>query len=106
MRPGGQRVIRVLDRSPSIRRSTMRIVYAFRRSALYPDPGREAELPPKEARVPFLRRVKESGFEGLELAVPRAGEAEARELRRELEDAGLPCAAVRGGGASLRPQEI
>ena len=62
----------------------MRIVYAFRRSALYPDPGREAELPPKEARGGFLRKVKEIGFEGLELAVPRSGEAEARALRREI----------------------
>jgi sugar phosphate isomerase/epimerase len=84
----------------------MRIVYAFRRSALFPDPGREADLPPMEARSAFLRKVKESGFDGLEVAAPHTGEAEARELRRELEDAGLPCAAVRGGGASLRPQEI
>src|SRR5207237_949421 len=49
---------------PSVRRSIMRVVYAFRRSALYPDPGREAELPPKEARPAFLRKVKEIGFEG------------------------------------------
>jgi sugar phosphate isomerase/epimerase len=84
----------------------MRIVYAFRHSALYPDLGREAELPVEEARSAFLRKVKEIGFEGIELAVPRGGETEARELRRELEDAGLPCAAVRGGGASLRPQEM
>src|SRR5437879_10907119 len=84
----------------------MRIVYAFRRSALYPDPGREAELPPKEARGGFLRKVREIGFEGLEVTVPHAGEAEARELRRELEDAGLPGAAVRGGGASLHPRDL
>jgi sugar phosphate isomerase/epimerase len=84
----------------------MRIVYAFRRSALYPDPGREAELPPKEARGGFLRKAREIGFEGLELAVPRGGEAEARELRRELEDVGLPCAALRGGGPSLHPRDL
>ncbi len=84
----------------------MRIVYAFRRSALYPDPGREAELPATDARRSFLRKAKEAGFDGLEVAVPQAGEAEARELRRELEDAGLPCMAVRGGGPSLRPRDI
>jgi sugar phosphate isomerase/epimerase len=72
----------------------MRIVNAFRRSAVYPDPGREAELPVEEARSAFLRKVKEIGFEGIELSVPRGGETEARELRRELEDAGLPCAAA------------
>src|SRR5713226_4442548 len=84
----------------------MRIVYAFRRSTLYPDPGREAELPPKEVRGAFLRKVKEIGFEGLELAVPHTGEAKARELRREVEEAGLPCAAVRGGGPSLHPRDL
>jgi sugar phosphate isomerase/epimerase len=84
----------------------MRIVYAFRRSALYPDPGREAELPAREARRPFLRKAKEAGFDGLELAVPSAGEAEVRELRREVEAAGLACLAVRGGGPSLRPRDI
>jgi sugar phosphate isomerase/epimerase len=84
----------------------MRIVYAFRRTAFYPDPGREGELPPEEVRRPFLRKVREVGFEGLELAVPRTGEAEARELRRELEDASLPCAAVRGGGPSLHPRDL
>jgi sugar phosphate isomerase/epimerase len=84
----------------------MPIVYAFRRSALYPDPGREAELPPKETRRPFLLKVRETGFEGMELAVPHGGETEARELRRELEDAGLPCRAVRGGGPSLHPRDL
>jgi sugar phosphate isomerase/epimerase len=84
----------------------MRIVYAFRRTTFYPDPGREAELPPKEVRGAFLRKVKEIGFEGLELAVPRSGEAEARALRREVEEAGLPCAAVRGGGPSLHPRDL
>ena len=84
----------------------MRIVYAFRRTTFYPDHGHEAELPPKEVRGAFLRKVKEIGFEGLELAVPRSGEAEARALRREVEEAGLPCAAVRGGGPSLHPRDL
>ena len=84
----------------------MRIVYAFRGARFYPDPGREGELPLGEARGAFLRKVKEIGFDALELAVPQAGEAEARELRRVLEDAGLPCASVRGGGPSLHPRDL
>lgn len=84
----------------------MRIVYAFRRTAFYPDPGREAELPPREVRGPFLRKVEEVGFEGLELAAPHGSEAEIRELRREVGDAGVPCAAVQGGGPSLHPRDF
>lgn len=84
----------------------MRIVYAFRRSALYPDRGGEGELPSREVLGAFLRKVKEIGFEGVELAIPKGGESEARELRRVLEDAGLPCLAVRGGGPSLHPRDL
>jgi sugar phosphate isomerase/epimerase len=84
----------------------MRIVYAFRRTAFYPDPGLEGELPPREVRRAFFSKVREAGFEGLELAVPHGSEAEARDLRREVEDAGLPCRAVRGGGPSLHPRDL
>jgi sugar phosphate isomerase/epimerase len=84
----------------------MRIVYAFRRSALFPDRGGEGELPSREALGAFLRKVKEIGFDGLEVAIPRGGEPEARELRRILEDAALPCLAVRGGGPSLHPRDL
>src|SRR5262245_37119687 len=84
----------------------MRIVYAFRRSALYPDPGGEANLPSTEVLGAFLRKVKEIGFDGVELAVPKGSEAEVRELRHLLEDAGLPCLALRGGGPSLHPRDL
>jgi sugar phosphate isomerase/epimerase len=83
----------------------MPFTYAFRRTTFYPDPGLQLELPPKEIRGKFLRKVKEIGFDGLELGVP-SSEAAARELRRELEDAGLPCRAVRGGGPSLHPASL
>jgi sugar phosphate isomerase/epimerase len=78
------------------------LVYAFRRTALYPDPDTGTELP-DEGRAAYLRAVREVGFEGLELGVPPGNEADLQELRRELEDNGLPCRAVRGGGPSLRP---
>jgi sugar phosphate isomerase/epimerase len=84
----------------------MRVIYAFRRSTFYPHTGNETDLPPPEVRSGWLRTVKALGFEGLELGVPHGGETAARELRRELEDAGLPCVAVRGGGPSLHPRDL
>lgn len=82
----------------------MAIIYAFRRATLYPDVGREGELPAREARGAFLKVVKGLGFDGVELPIP--DERETGEIRRELEGAGLPCRAVRGGGPSLHPRDI
>lgn len=84
----------------------MRIIYAFRRTVFHPHMGGGLELPSNEMRVPFLRKVKEMGFDGLELGVSNAPERELRDLRLELEDAGLPCAALRGGGPSLHPRNV
>ena len=84
----------------------MKIIYAFRRTVFHPHMGGGLELPSNEMRVPFLRKVKEMGFDGLELGVSNAPERELRDLRLELEDAGLPCAALRGGGPSLHPRNV
>src|SRR6266536_1961683 len=81
----------------------MSLIYAFRRTTLFPRADTGNELP-AEGRTAYLRAVKALGFEGLELGVPRGGETELRALRRELEDAGLPCRALRGGGPSLQPE--
>lgn len=85
----------------------MKIGYAFRRSTFHPYVGTLGwELPPKELRPRFLRAVRGAGFEGIEVGLApgaRPDEAEARELRRELEDAGLECAAARGGGGFNYP---
>src|SRR2546427_3602213 len=80
----------------------MSLIYAFRRTAFYPHPDTATELP-REGRAAYLRAVRALGFEGLELGVPHGSEDEIRTLRRELEEAGLPCRAVRGGGPSLQP---
>ena len=80
----------------------MKIAYAFRRTAFYPYQGGTGwEIPPPEVRGPYLRKLRELGFEGIEVGLGQGvgrSEAEVRELRRELEDAGVPCAALRGGG--------
>jgi sugar phosphate isomerase/epimerase len=87
----------------------MRISYAFRRSVFYPfqdarGPGNE--IPPKEVRRQYLQKVRELGFEGIEVGIGSAGrtEAEVRELRQELEGEGVPCAALRGGGGFANPR--
>lgn len=87
----------------------MKISYAFRRSVFYPfhDPrGPGNELPPPDIRRTYLRQVRQLGFEGIEVGIAsaRGGEAEVRELRRELEGEGVPCAALRGGGGFTLPR--
>ena len=87
----------------------MKISYAFRRSVFYPfqDPrGPGNELPPKEVRRQYLQKVRALGFEGIEVGLSSAagGEGAVRELRRELEGEGVPCAAVRGGGGFAHPR--
>src|SRR5438874_1542864 len=81
----------------------MSLIYAFRRTTLFPRPDTGTELP-TEGRAAYLRAVRALGFEGLELGVPRGSEAELRALRQELADAGLPCRALRGAGPTLQPE--
>ncbi|MBI2940068.1 MAG: sugar phosphate isomerase/epimerase [Chloroflexi bacterium] len=87
---------------------TMKLCYALRRGVYYPS-QRDAfgEMPPKELRPRYLRAVKRLGFEGVEIpsgSAQGATAASARELREEMEDAGLPPVAVRGGGAVAHPR--
>ena len=75
----------------------MKICYAFRRGTYYPYHG--PDLPPKEERAGWLRAVHDLGFDGIELPHDCVeSEQAAGELRRELEEAGVPCVAIRGGG--------
>ena len=89
----------------------MKISYAYRRMTYYPFQGSSSWelLPPKEARAGWLRKVRALGFEGIEISATQAlegGETGARELRRELEDAGVPCVAIRGGGGFAHPRQV
>jgi sugar phosphate isomerase/epimerase len=87
----------------------MKIAYAFRRSAVYPYVGDDWNLPGKEARPQFYKKIREAGFDGIEIANntvggPGASAESIRELRRELEDNGAPCVCVRGGGGMAVPR--
>jgi sugar phosphate isomerase/epimerase len=86
----------------------MKIAYAFRRTAFYPYQGGTGwEIPPPEVRGQYLRKVREIGFAGIEIGLGQGvgrDEQSVRALRVELEAAGVPCAAVRGGGGFTNPQ--
>ena len=86
----------------------MKIAYAFRRSIYYPYGGNSRALPERDVRARLFGKIREIGFEAVELGVdmvggPDAEEGPATELRRELEDYGTPCVAVRGGGGVSQP---
>ena len=86
----------------------MKIAYAFRRSIYYPYRGDPRGLPERDVRARLFPKIREIGFEVVELGVDMVGGAEAEEgpvteLRKELEDYGTPCAIVRGGGGVSQP---
>ncbi|MDE0427850.1 MAG: sugar phosphate isomerase/epimerase [Candidatus Poribacteria bacterium] len=81
----------------------MKIAYAFRRCSLYPYNG--AGFPTGAAdRKQFLSKVKEIGFDGIELPAMNLPDTEVANLRSELEGAGVPCVAIRGGGGAAHPR--
>ena len=83
----------------------MKIAYAFRRCASYPYNG--GGLPTDTAdRQRFLAHAKKIGFDGIELPGMNLSDAEAKTFRAELEDAGMPCVAIRGGGGAARDPEV
>ena len=83
----------------------MKIAYAFRRCASYPYNG--GALPTDATdRQRFLKHANKIGFEGIELPAMNLSDAEAKTLRSELEDAGMPCVAIRGGGGAARDPQV
>ena len=81
----------------------MKIAYAFRRCASYPYNGPRLPTDASDRRQ-FLAKVKEIGFEGIELPAMNLADAAVDTLRAELEDAGVPCVAIRGGGGAAHPR--
>ena len=83
----------------------MKIAYAFRRCASYP--YNSAGFPTHLAdRQRFLKHAKEIGFDGIELPAMNLSDADTATLRSELEDAGMPCVAIRGGGGAARDPQV
>lgn len=81
----------------------MKIAYAFRRCASYPYNGGGLPTDTKNQQQ-FLQKAKEIGFEGIELPTMNLPDAEIGTLRAQLEDAGMPCVAIRGGGGAAHPR--
>lgn len=86
----------------------MKFAYAMRRVNFYPYVGDDWNLPSKEVRRAYYGKVREFGFDGIEIANnsvggPGAPAEQVQELRRELEDNGVPCVCVRGGGGLANP---
>lgn len=87
----------------------MKLAYAMRRVNTYPYVGDDWNLPGKEVRPSYFKTVREMGFDGIEIANNAVGGSTApadavRELRKELEDHGVPCVCVRGGGGLANPR--
>ena len=81
----------------------MKIAYAFRRCASYPYNGPGLPTDASDRRQ-FLAKVKEIGFDGIELPAMNLADAAVDTLRAELEGAGVPCVAIRGGGGAAHPR--
>ena len=80
----------------------MKVAYAFRRGVLYPH--QDGGIGSKEHRSAFLKKAKEIGFDGIELGPSVLDQPDVATLRAELEDAGMPCVAIRGGGGFIAPR--
>lgn len=86
----------------------MKIAYAFRRSVYYPYHGNQRFLPDKKILPTFFSKIREIGFEGVELSIDMLGGLDATEesivkARLELEQYDTSCVVVRGGGGFSQP---
>ena len=87
----------------------MKFTYAYRRSQFYPQRGEGLRVPSGDLRRKYFAKVKSLGFEGIELGLDGlSGDAASDEaladLLHDLEEEGLPCVALRGGGSLVAPR--
>jgi sugar phosphate isomerase/epimerase len=81
----------------------------MRRSNLFPYNGDPWNLPGREVRTRWYKKVRDMGFDGIEIATnsvggPSASAETINALRQELADNGVPCVCVRGGGGLANPR--
>ena len=84
----------------------MKIGYAFRRNVFYPFHDGPPGLPPTDLLDGYLAKLREIGFEGVELpgaSVSGLSEDAAKALADRLRSAEMPCVAIRGGGGMSNP---
>ena len=84
----------------------MKIGYAFRRNVFYPFHDGPPGLPPTDLLDGYLAKLREIGFEGVELpgaSVSGLFEDAAKALAERLRSAEMPCVAIRGGGGMSNP---
>ena len=87
----------------------MKIIYGVRNTVFYPYRGTDRVLPPRDLRGKYLAKVRDMGYDGLELGYETIeGENGARQkvvdLGKELADAGLPCVSIRTKGCMHYPR--
>lgn len=86
----------------------MRYCYAHRRFALYPQSGNAWHLSPDNYTDDFLRRVKDTGFDALEVGtevLDKLGdEAKVKAFAGRINGFGLEIGALRSGGTVLEAQ--
>jgi len=87
----------------------MRFCYAFRRFSDYPFLGNAFDMDPERITSKFLGRVKDMGFDGIELGIEclekiNGGENGIKEFAKKLEDHGTPLLAIRSGGLMIDPK--
>jgi sugar phosphate isomerase/epimerase len=75
----------------------------------YPQRGEGLVVPSGDLRRKYVAKVKSLGFEGIELGLDALGTAAdsdeaTADLLRDLEEEGLPCVALRGGGNLVDPR--
>ncbi len=81
----------------------MRFCYAHRRFTLYPDTLNSWDLTPDAYNGPFLKRVRDIGFNALEVGgevIEKTGgsESKVKEFGKRVAGEGLPIGCVRAGG--------
>ena len=88
----------------------MKFCYAFRRATFYPFMAGAAWDIPSEpkTRTEYLGKVRDMGFDGIELGFEAFGgfdatEETAKGFQSALADAGAPCVAIRAGGGLCQP---